>query len=80
MARLAHGKAEMDRVMAFRRAAFPHPGPEEDEQDGLSAHVVVEGEGGILAYFRVMLFGWGAGLSQGYAAQFYDVGPLSGYA
>jgi putative hemolysin len=34
----------------------------------------------MLAYFRVMLFGWGAGLTQGYAARFYDVGPLSGYA
>ncbi|MGL4236218.1 GNAT family N-acyltransferase, partial [Tabrizicola sp.] len=67
-------------VMTFRRPAFPHPGPEDDEQDGLSAHVVVQGEGGMLASFRVMLFGWGAGLAQGYAAQFYDVGPLSGYA
>ena len=34
----------------------------------------------LLAYFRVMIFGWGAGLAQGYAARFYDVGPLSGYA
>jgi L-ornithine Nalpha-acyltransferase len=71
----------MDLVMAFRAAAFPRrSGPEQDAQDVLSAHVIVEGEAGIEAYFRVMLFGWGAGLSQGYAAQFYDVGPLSGYA
>ena len=27
-----------------------------------------------------MLFGWGAGLAQGYAARFYDVAPLAGYA
>jgi putative hemolysin len=27
-----------------------------------------------------MLFGWGAGLGQGYAARFYDVAPLAGYA
>jgi putative hemolysin len=67
--------------MAFRAAAFPRlAGPEEDAQDALSAHVMVEGEAGMLAYFRVMLFGWGAGLEQGYAARFYDVGPLSGYA
>lgn len=79
--RLAMGSGDMDRVMAFRRAAFPRSaGQEEDAQDALSAHVVVEGEAGILAYFRVMLFGWGAGLAQGYAARFYDVGPLSGYA
>jgi len=28
----------------------------------------------------VMLFGWGAGLAQGYAARFYDLTPLAGYA
>jgi L-ornithine Nalpha-acyltransferase len=81
IARLAHGRGDMARVMAFRRVAFPRvAGAEEDAQDALSAHVMVEGEGALLAYFRVMLFGWGAGLSQGYAARFYDVGPLSGYA
>jgi putative hemolysin len=81
IARLAHGSADMGRVMDFRRAAFLRvSGQEEDAQDALSAHVVVEGEGALLAYFRVMLFGWGAGLAQGYAARFYDVGPLSGYA
>ncbi|MBA3911500.1 MAG: ornithine-acyl-ACP acyltransferase [Rhodobacter sp.] len=83
VARLAEGPADLDRVMAFRRAAFPRvSGQEEDAQDALSAHVIVEGAGGgaMLGYFRVMLFGWGAGLEQGYAARFYDVGPLSGYA
>lgn len=80
-ARLAEGRADMARVMALRRAAFPRAsGSEEDAQDALSAHVMVEGEGRLLGYFRVMLFGWGAGLAQGYAARFYDVGPLSGYA
>lgn len=82
VARLAEGPADRARVMAFRRAAFPRRagGPEEDAQDDLSAHVMVEGPEGLLGYFRVMLFGWGAGLAQGYAARFYDVGPLSGYA
>jgi L-ornithine Nalpha-acyltransferase len=80
-ARLASGRADMARVMALRRAAFPRrSGAEEDAQDDLSAHVMVEGGGVLLGYFRVMLFGWGAGLAQGYAARFYDVGPLSGYA
>jgi putative hemolysin len=80
-ARLAEGPADMARVMAFRRAAFPRAaGDEADAQDALSAHVMVEGDAGLLAYFRVMLFGWGAGLAQGYAARFYDVAPLSGYA
>jgi putative hemolysin len=81
VARLAHGRAELDRLLAFRRRAFPHRhGREEDDQDALSAHVMVERDGAVLACFRVMLFGWGAGLAQGYAARFYDVGPLSGYA
>ncbi|MFN3281218.1 MAG: GNAT family N-acyltransferase [Tabrizicola sp.] len=81
IARLAEGRADMARVMAFRSAAFPRlSGREQDAQDALSAHVLVEGEGEMLAYFRVMLFGWGAGLAQGYAARFYDVAPLSGYA
>lgn len=72
----------MARVLAFRAAAFPRRfGAEEDAQDALSAHVMVEGPGGtLLAVYRVMLFGWGAGLAQGYAARFYDVAPLSGYA
>jgi putative hemolysin len=81
VARLALGAADRKRVMAFRRAAFTRrSGAEADAQDALSAHVVVEAPEGILAYFRVMLFGWGAGLAQGYAARFYDVEPLLGYA
>ena len=81
VARLARDDGDMARVMALRAAAFPRAaGPEEDAQDALSAHVMVEGEGRLLAYFRVMLFGWGAGLAQGYAARFYDLAPLSGYA
>lgn len=81
VARLAEGSADMGRVLDFRRVAFPRrDGEEEDAQDALSAHVLVEGGGALLAYFRVMLFGWGAGLAQGYAARFYDVAPLSGYA
>jgi L-ornithine Nalpha-acyltransferase len=81
VARLADGPKDLACVMAFRRAAFPRrSGTEEDAQDALSAHVLVEGSTGLLAYFRVMLFGWGAGLDQGYAARFYDVGPLAGYA
>jgi putative hemolysin len=81
VARLAHGKADLARAVAFRAAAFPRrSGVDEDAHDALSAHVMVEAEGCLLAYFRVMLFGWGAGLAQGYAAQFYDVEPLSGYA
>ncbi len=81
VARLAQGRDDWTRVIAFRRTAFPRrSGHEEDAQDALSAHVVVEGAEGLQAYFRVMLFGWGAGLAQGYAARFYDVAPLSGYA
>lgn len=81
VARLARGRSDWDRVMALRGVCFPRrSGAEEDAQDALSAHVLVEGDGDLLAYFRVMLFGWGAGLAQGYAARFYDVGPLSGYA
>lgn len=81
MARLAQGRADMARIMALRAACFPRTsGTEEDAQDALSAHVMVEGQHGLAAYFRVMLFGWGAGLAQGYAARFYDVAPLSGYA
>ncbi len=82
VARLAEGPADMARVMAFRRAAFPRAdgSGEEDAQDALSAHVMVEGDGALQAYFRVMLFGWGAGLAQGYAARSYDVLPLAGYA
>lgn len=81
VARLAQGPGDMARIMALRAACFPRiSGAEEDAQDDLSAHVMVEGGQDLLGYFRVMLFGWGAGLAQGYAARFYDVGPLSRYA
>ena len=82
VARLAEGAADLGRVMDLRRASFPRADgrPEEDAQDALSAHVMVEGGGRLLACYRVMLFGWGAGLAQGYAARFYDVAPLAGYA
>ncbi len=82
IARLAEGPGDLGRIMDFRRAAFPrNVGQEEDAQDALSAHVMVESAAGeLLGYFRVMLFGWGAGLEQGYAARFYDVTPLAGYA
>ena len=33
-------------------------GVEEDVQDQLSAHLIVEGSEGMLGYFRMMLFGW----------------------
>lgn len=80
VARLAERAGDMARVMDLRRAAFPRRfGVEADAQDDLAAHVMVEGAGGLLATFRVMLFGWGAGLDQGYAARFYDVTPLAGY-
>ena len=65
VARLAEGRDDMGRVMALRAACFPRrSGVEEDAQDTLSAHVMVEGPEGLLAYFRVMLFGWGAGLER----------------
>jgi hypothetical protein len=81
VARLAEGRADAARLLAFRRAAFPRrAGVEHDAQDELSQHVIVERGGRLLAYFRVMLFGWGAGLAQGYAARFYDVAPFAGYA
>lgn len=84
VARLAAGRADMARVMALRQAAFPRAdgASDRDAQDDLSAHVLVEPAGGgpVLGSFRVMIFGWGAGLEQGYAARFYDVAPLSGYA
>ncbi|MDM7931068.1 GNAT family N-acyltransferase [Tabrizicola sp.] len=81
VARLADGSADLARVLDFRRAAFSRTsGQEEDAQDALSAHVMVESAAGeLLGYFRVMLFGWGAGLAQGYAARFYDVAPLERY-
>jgi len=81
VARLAQGRADLARVMALRRSVFPRrSGQEADAQDALSAHVMVEADGQLLAACRAMLFGWGAGLSQGYAARFYDVTPLAGYA
>jgi len=81
VARLANGAADWTRILQLRATSFPRQrGDEEDAQDALSSHLVVEGQGEVLAYFRVMLFGWGAGLAQGYTARYYDVTPLAGYA
>ena len=81
VARVAQGPQDMAHILQMRAASFPRQtGDELDAQDALSTHVVVEGQGRVLAYFRVMLFGWGAGLNQGYAARFYDVTPLARYS
>jgi putative hemolysin len=88
-ARLAETAADLAASQRLRHACFiaaagrpPRPGGiETDRFDAISAHVLIEEPCGTLAAcFRVMTFGSGAGLGHSYAAQFYDLARLAGYA
>ncbi|SIS87562.1 ornithine-acyl[acyl carrier protein] N-acyltransferase [Roseivivax lentus] len=66
------------RAQAFRGAAAA---PEEDGFDPLCRHVLVEerGSGRVLAAFRLLHLASAREIATSYAAQFYDLGRLTGY-
>ena len=78
VARLAETSEDLDRAQALRHLCFHgRPGRDADAFDPLCDHVLIEEAGQILGCFRMMLLSSGAGLSQSYAAQTYDLTGLS---
>ena len=82
------------RQMTFRRAGGGAGGgagakvdggtafPDADRHDDLCAHVLVEDRatGALVCCFRLMRFASGAAIAASYAAQFYDLSALQGFA
>ena len=56
--------------------------PDADRHDDLCAHVLVEDRatGALVCCFRLMRFASGAAIAASYAAQFYDLSALQGFA
>lgn len=82
-ARIAETGADLDAALALRRTCF---GPGEragtggapDPVDSLCRHVLVrDRDGAVACSFRLRRFETGAGVSESYAARFYDLAPLA---
>ena len=81
-ARLVHGDDDLTEAQALRHLAFRRgAGRDQDGFDALCRHLLVSDAGGTLvACCRLQEFGLGGDLSASYAAQFYDLTRLSGFA
>ncbi|MCE0504649.1 GNAT family N-acetyltransferase [Roseivivax sp. GX 12232] len=82
-ARLAEGVSDREALARLRHQAFfGGPGRDRDSFDDICRHLLVEPrEGGApLACFRLLQLSGGAEVSRSYAAQFYDLSGLSGFA
>lgn len=80
--RVAADPEDVDRAQALRYRAFRDAsgeGRDVDRFDASARHVLVEEResGALAACFRLMDYADGADLGQSYAAQFYDLTPLS---
>ncbi|VDC31568.1 GNAT family N-acyltransferase [Pseudogemmobacter humi] len=73
-ARLAEGAEDMARVLALRRSGFADDAA--DAFDARADHLMIEGEGGLLATARALRLAPGA-LADSYSAQFYDLRALA---
>ena len=82
--RLAETVADRDAVLSLRALCFRGDAQASDEDafDSVCAHVMVEDtrSGALLATFRLMPLSDGGEISRSYAAQFYELAPLEGYA
>ena len=81
-ARLVQGDDDLTEAQALRHLAFRRgAGRDQDGFDALCQHLLVHEAGGTLvACCRLQEFGSGHDLSTSYAAQFYDLARLSGFA
>lgn len=79
--RIAQGAADLAACQALRHQCFfGRPGVDADGHDAGCRHVMIAGDAGLVATFRVMLLPSGAALTDSYAAGVYDLAGLSGYA
>lgn len=79
--RIAQGADDLAACQALRHQCFFNkPGIDADGYDAACSHVMIAGDAGLVATFRVMLLPSGTALSGSYAAGVYDLTGLSGYA
>jgi len=93
-ARLAMGQADLRQAQALRQRAFraaassgtgaPHPvrPVDADRFDGLCRHVLIEAvaSGDLVCCYRLLPFRAGSDIGKSYAAQFYELSALGGFA
>lgn len=90
VARFAQSAADLLAAQRLRHLCFveragvtPRAGGiEADRFDALCRHVLIEEQatGRLVACFRILTFRDGAGIGQSYAAQYYDLAALAGFA
>ncbi|QDI75533.1 MULTISPECIES: GNAT family N-acetyltransferase [Leisingera] len=82
LARLAAGTADVAAAQALRTLCFRTPGTDCDAFDSRCAHVLVEhaASGTLVCCFRLLVLPNGGGLEHSYAAQFYELPGLRGFA
>ena len=89
VARLAAGSADLRAAQQLRHLTFRYAAAnggtlllDGDRHDDLCRHILVEdhGTGDLACCFRLMSFASGAAIAASYAAQFYDLTALQGFA
>ncbi len=83
-ARLAGSAADVAAALKLRQLSFRGgrglAGSDADRYDAACAHMLVEQSGRIVACCRLASFATGSTIGDSYAAQFYDLTALSGFA
>lgn len=81
-ARQAAGAADVAAAQALRSLCFQTAQPDRDAHDALCTHVLVEDTdtGALVCCFRLLVLEDGSDLARSYAAQFYDLAALQGFA
>lgn len=80
--RQAAGAADVAAAQALRSRCFGTSEPDRDAYDACCTHVLVEEirSGALVCCFRLLLLESGAELARSYAAQFYGLAGLQGFA
>lgn len=78
--RLSETSDDLVACQRLRHACFfGHPGLDRDAYDATCDHVMIEGQAGLVACFRVFTMMSGAAIAESYTGQRYDLRPLAGY-
>lgn len=82
LARRAVSEADLHAAQSLRGQCFATSGPDRDRFDALCDHLLIEeqGTGALVACFRMLVLDSGQDISSSYAAQYYDLSGLRGFA